>query len=247
MSYIKRTVDAGNRIFISKFSAPMFGNHRSRSARLKESSASVRKCNDFHAAEKCEAKILLNFRPGDWHISLTYADVENLTEERAKKDLRNFLDKLSRRCKKNNITLKYLKMTERSVKGRLHHHLILPQEIPGGMLKECWTFGIVKTLALLGDDVRGLANYFTDKTKQGEKEDDRPQNTARYSFSRNCAEPKISYEVISANKWADKPGTQKGFIVDKNSLKTGVSKLGFPYQRYTLIRTEVKKCQRKNC
>ena len=249
MGYIKRTVEAGNKIFVSKFLAPMFGNHRSRSVRLKETSPSVKKCNDFHAAEKCEAKILVNFRPGDWHISLTYADVENLTEEQAKKDLRNFLDRLKRRCVKNNITLKYLKMTERSVRGRLHHHLILPQEISGKMLLECWEHGIVKTNAILGDDVRGLAKYFTDKTKQGQKEDDRPQNTARYSFSRNCTEPQTKYEIIGANKWRDEPRAPKGFMIDKNSLVTGVSKMGFDYQRYTLVRIKEvnRKCQRKNC
>ena len=248
MSYIKRTVDAGNKIFISKFSAPMFGNHNSRSKKIKATSAAVRKCNDFHAVEKCEAKILVNFRPGDWHISLTYANVEDLTEEQAKKDLRNFLYKLKRRCRKNNITLKYLKMTDKSCSGRLHHHLVLPQEITGGMLKECWEHGIVKVLALLSDDVRGLAEYYVDKTKKGQKEDDRQEFVPRYSFSRNCTEPKTEYEIISANKWTNTPRAPKGYVVDNNSVTTGVSKMGFPYQRYTLVRTEAKKkCQRKNC
>ena len=251
MGYIKRTVEAGNKIFVSKFLAPMFGNHRSRSVRLKETSPSVKKCNDFHAAEKCEAKILVNFRPGDWHISLTYADVENLTEEQAKKDVRNFLDRLKRRCAKQNITLRYVKMTERSLKGRLHHHLILPQEIPGQMILECWEHGIVKANALLGSDVRGLAEYFVDKTKKGQKNDDRPKNTARYSFSRNCIEPKITYENISASKWRIEPKAPKGFMLDKNSVVTGTSKMGYEYQRYTLVRIKSKeanrKCQRKKC
>ena len=249
--YIKRTVEAGSKIFIAKFSAPMLGNHKSRSRKIKETSAAHKKCNDFHAAEKCEAKILVNFRPGDLHISLTYENVDGLTEEQAKKDLRNFLDKIKRRCDKNNITLKYLKMTDKSCKGRLHHHLVLPQEIPNDMILECWKHGIVKTIAMLTDDVRGLAEYFVDKTKKGQKDDDRPEFVPRYSFSRNCTEPKTRYEIIGAGKWLDEPRAPKGFIIDKNSLVTGVSKRGFDYQRYTLIRinrTEMKsKCQRKNC
>jgi hypothetical protein len=35
MSYIKRTIDAGDEIFITKINAPMFGNHNSRSKRAK--------------------------------------------------------------------------------------------------------------------------------------------------------------------------------------------------------------------
>lgn len=248
MSYIKRTIDAGDEIFITKISAPMFGNHSSRSKKAKPTAPAVKKCSDFRAAELCEAKLKLNFRPHDWHIALTYScTAEEQTEERCAKDLRNFLDKLKRRCVKNDITLKYLKMTEKGVRShKIHHHLVLPQEISIAMMYECWSLGQIRILGTLypNGDLRGLAEYFVDKTKGGQKDDDRRKGEHRFSFSRNCAEPKITYEVINFSRWKA-PTAPRGFIVKKDSVRTGTTLTGFPYQRYTLIRAGA--VGRKNC
>ena len=255
MSYIKRTIYAGDEIYVTKINAPMFGNHNSRSERVKPTAPAVKKCSDFRAAELCEAKLKLNFRPHDWHIALTYScPPEEQTDERCSKDLRNFLDKLKRRCIKNGITLKYLKMTEKGVRShKIHHHLVLPQEISISMMYECWSFGQIRILNTLyaNGDFKGLAEYFVDKTKGGQKDDDRKKGEHRFTFSRNCKEPKITYELIHFSRW-NKPAAPKGYIVKQDSIRTGTTSAGFPYQRYTLIRAPRslrghENVMRKNC
>lgn len=241
---IRKTVDFGKEKRISNINAPMFRNHRKRTDRLNGTSAAVKKINEEHSVDECEGTLIMNFAPHDWHIALTYSD-ENyvgVDEERAMKDKRNFICKLKRRCEKLGIELKYLTMSEQGVKSdKWHHHFVLPQAISIPLLYECWTFGQIRILNTLyaNGDFRGLAKYYVDKTKGGQKEDDRQKGKRRYSFSKNCVKPVITYETNLADSWRKTPRAPKGWMIKKGSLYNSVDGWGgYPYQKYTLIKIE---------
>ena len=250
---IRKTVDFGNERHVTNVNAPMFGNHKKRIGRIQGTSQAVKKINEEHSIDYCFGKLRMNFRPCDWHIALTYSD-ENYVddEQRAMKDRRNFISKLRRRCIKAGIELKYLVMTEQGVKSKKwHHHFVLPQEISIAMLYECWQFGHIRILNTLypDGDFRGLAKYFVDKTKGGQKEDDRKKGCSHYRFSKNCKDPVITYETGLSDTWLAVPRPPKGWRLKPDSLYNSVDGWGgYPYQKYILIRekSEKHKCRKKN-
>lgn len=241
---IRKTVDLGNERRITNINAPMFGNHRRRSGKIRGTSDAVKKINEAHSVDECECTMKMNFVPHDWHIALTYSD-ENypgVDEERALKDRRNFISKLKRRCEKCGIELKYLTMSEQGVRSnKWHHHFVLPQGISIAMMYECWAFGQIRILNTLyaNGDFRGLAKYFVDKTKGGQKDDDRRKGQRRYSFSRNCIKPLITYETGLADTWLKNPRPPKGWRIKPDSVYNSEDGwAGYPYQKYTLVKNE---------
>lgn len=243
MGRVRKTIDCGNIRFISNFIAPMLGNHRKRADRSLETSERVKKINEIHKVDYCEGMLHNNFAPLDWHIALTYDDehYNGVDEERAKKDTRNFRKKLERRCKKAGIELKYLTMTECGVRSaRWHHHYVLPHSISIEMMYECWDKGSIRILNTLYKDgnFRGLAEYYVDKTKGGQKEDTAPRYKHKYSFSRNCAKPIVTYETDLSEKWRSTPLPPFGWQLKPDSLFNDVDSFGYAYQKYTLIRID---------
>ena len=227
--------------------APMLGNHSSRSGRVKKTVAAVAKANDRHTVEAVEDKIKANFHPRDWFLTLTYWDGELPNEEqRAKKDLRNFLDAIKRICTKKGIDFKWLKTTERGQRnGRLHHHLVIPGGITLEEIESKWRHGSVFPRRLWADgnnqrdgdrlNVHNLAEYFVGIHKRGKASHERPQNKKRYSFSRNCIEPKITYEAMSP-KWLNVPRAPEGWKIAPGSLCEYTDAYGLRHQRYVILR-----------
>lgn len=241
MKRVRKTIDCGNIRFISNFIAPMLGNHGKRSGKSLETSERVKKINEIHKVDYCEGMLHNNFVPLDWHVALTYDDehCSGVDEERARKDTRNFRKKLERRCKKAGIELKYLTMTECGVRSaRWHHHYVLPHSISIEMMYECWDKGSIRILNTLYKDgnFRGLAEYYVDKTKGGQKNDDSPRYKHKYSFSRNCTKPIVTYETGLGEKWRSAPVPPFGWRLKPDSLFNDVDSFGYAYQKYTLIR-----------
>ncbi len=240
---IRKIVDYGNERHITNTNAPMFRNHKKRSKKLRGTSAAVKKINEEHSVDIAFGKLKMNFKPHDWHTALTYSD-ENYTddEDKVKRDKRNFISKLKNRCKKAGIELKYLTMTEQGVRSKKwHHHFILPQEIPISMLYECWKFGQIRILNTLypDGDFRGLAKYFVDKTKGGQKDDDRERGKRRYSFSKNCIAPEITYETGLPDTWLSTPRPPRGWKLKPDSLYSDIDGWGgYPFQKYIIVKIE---------
>lgn len=249
---IRKTIDLGNKRIITNSNAPMYGNHNKRVSKNAETAAAVKKLNEEHAIDMCEAMIEMNFRSFDWHIALTYSDESyaDIDYERAMKDKRNFISKLRRRCKKIGIDVKYLTMTEQGVRsGKWHHHFVLPKEIPIDLMYECWPFGQIRILNVLyaDGDFRGLAKYYVDKTKGGLKEDDRKKYERRYNFSLNCEKPKVTVETNLAESWLKVPRVPKGWMLVKDSLYNGIDSWGeYPFQKYVIIKIDEEKKNERN-
>ena len=58
----------------------------------------------------------------------------------------------------------------------------------------------------------------------------------RWTGSRNLIHPQPKVEVVKAKAWREEPKTIKGYILDRDSVRNGVSAVtGMPMQFYRLI------------
>lgn len=252
MPRLRKTIDFGDERRVSNIIAPMYGNHNKRLSRIAETAEAVKKINKSHAVDMCEGTLKMNFKPDDWHIACTYSDkcYAGVDYDRTVKDKRNFIAKLRRQCKKLGVELKYLTMTEEGVKSKKwHHHFVLPQEIPYPIIRKCWPFGQVRILNTLyvDGDFRGLAEYYVDKTKGGQKEDSRKKGERRFSFSLNCVKPKVTIEKNLSDSWFKVPRVPKGWALVKDSLYNGFDSWGNKFmQKYTLIKIDKEEKHERN-
>lgn len=106
---------------------------------------------------------------------------------------------------------------------------------------ECWPFGQIRILNTLyaNGDFSGLAKYYVDKTKGGQKEDDREKGCSHFRFSNNCTGPKVTYEALYSYHWLKTPRAPQGYYVKPGSVYEGTDPFGsYPYQKYILVRKE---------
>ena len=109
----------------------------------KKTSEEMQEANRRQARRKLERLINANFRPGDWHITLTYRGKASPSPEVAKKELTNFLERLRNRFRKFGYELKYIVATEYVAK-HIHHHMIVNNintgsETTADMVRKLWT------------------------------------------------------------------------------------------------------------
>ena len=88
----------------------------------KKTKEEIRAANVRQAARRLARKINANFKPGDYHITLTYR--EPVSNEEAEKRIQNFLDRMRDRFKRRGFSFKYILVTEYKNK-RIHHHIII--------------------------------------------------------------------------------------------------------------------------
>lgn len=244
---VRRITDFGDyREVENHLLAPMFGNHSPRGEKLKKTVEAVEKNNDRYAVRKCENKIRANFRAGDWWCSLTYDDNHLPPDmETARKNLRNFFCRSRRLCDKKGIELKYCQVTERgSRNGRYHHHIIIPGVISYEELERLWPNGTVFVKRLWSDgnmdkgsdrsNVHRLAEYIIG-TNSGKRAQARALGIRQYSFSRNCVEPVVTYELMPA-KWIKIPRDTEKWKLVPSSLIEYTDAYGMRHQRYIQTR-----------
>lgn len=130
--------------------------------------------NNHNRIKKLTRLLNTNFTDRDLVVTLTY-DNNPGSEEEAEKELRNFLRRLKRFRRKNNLPeLKYIVTTEKgSRKGRYHHHIVMS----GGVLQEdiaqIWGKGKIHSSPIHQDQrgLGGLARYISKKIDNEEIEE----------------------------------------------------------------------------
>lgn len=153
--------------------------------------------NDKHAQTYLEALILTNFKKGDYLLGLSY-DEEHLPEDigDAKKRVANFVKRVNYRRKKRGLeNARYIVVTERSTKGRIHHHVLMDTGLPRDELEAIWGQGYANTRTLQPDAKKGLlpvAGYLG-KTF---REDTAKERCRRWDPSRNLKKP---WESVNDN------------------------------------------------
>ena len=148
--------------------------------RAKKTREEIQEANMRQAARKLARKINANFKPGDWHVTLTYKDKP--TKEEAQEHIANFLDRMRDRYKRRGHPLKYVLVTEYKGK-RIHHHVILNNINDGkrttaDFVREIWKGrGNPKFVSLYDSgEYQQLADYLIKETERTFREEDCPGN-----------------------------------------------------------------------
>ena len=196
MGYRRRTTKAGARLEAEIY--PVFGRgdraKAKRAAKLNTTPEAQQKLNTERAARRLIQLVEANFTEKDLSIGLSYrGDVPD--DDRVRKDLRNFLNKVKRQREKRGLPeLKYIyaiggdEMPSRGYSGkRPHIHLIMSGGMERDELEAIWERGTANCDRLQPneDGLEGLARYIM------KQRFDRPErkNAKKWSRSRNLKEP----------------------------------------------------------
>ena len=122
MPYIKKTTKSGKLLGVEIYFALRKGRGYTRSKWAQEQTETQALQNERRARKQLQRLILTNFTRND--LFLTFTHRAELTEQQAKREERNLLDRVKRMyAKKGLVPPKYIIVTEKQ--GRWHHHLIL--------------------------------------------------------------------------------------------------------------------------
>ena len=243
MPYLKRTVHAGDVIFVKKYFSSRYGkkNDGSKAARSSPSPEKMQETNARNAVDKLTWLINANFSDGDFHMVLTYRD-EKPSPEQAADNLRKYLRKLRAEYKKAGEELKYIWVTEYQ-SSRIHHHVLL-NKFDTTVLTKLWEHGTNHFTPLYSTgDYSKLATYFVKETEKTYK--DNFIGGKRWNTSKNLVKPKIEKEIVDADSWTDYPRAVKGYYIPKDTIEMDVDECGYPYQKYTMIKIPEKKGREK--
>ena len=206
----------------------------------KKTKEEIRQGNMQQAVRRLARKLNANFRPGDLHVILTYRKEERPSAEEAKEILRKFLDRLRRKYRRQGRELKYIHVTEYK-RTAIHHHLIVNnlndgKETTMDYIRKLWSGrGSPKYVQLYETgEYQQLAEYLIKETEKTFR--DAPEKQ-RYGCSRNLIEPKAERRIRKTkNGWQKDPRPREGYYILPDSLYNGFDRLGYPYQRYVLVK-----------
>ena len=246
MGYRRRTTKAGSRIEAEVY--PVFGRNdreKARAARRNITPEAQQKLNVERSARHLILLVEENFSEKDLAMGLNYQGTPP-DDDRVRKDLRNFLNKVKRLREKRGLPeLKYIyaiggdEMPSPGYSGkRPHVHLILSGGMTREELEEIWKKGNpghgatnCDRLQPNEDGLEGIARYLM------KQRFDRPEkkNAKKWSRSRNLKAPWKSSCRTSDCKISN--GRVKRIAFDfLNHAKETMEKL---YPGYTLQKTQV--------
>ncbi|QXE20428.1 hypothetical protein [Clostridium sp. 001] len=235
MPYVMSVTKAGKTVEVEKYYTFRYKAKGVKRGETKNpTSEEQEKINLRQAEKKLRRRINANFGKGDFHIIFDYRKEERPhTKEEMRKDLNKALRKLRGEFKKQGRELKYIQVAEIGSKGAIHHHLVI-NYIDTRILQKCWIKGRVKVFPLDDTGQYGeLAAYlikYTSKSKelQGKK----------WNASKNLIIPEPKITIVSHREWfRTNVIPKKGYYIDKNSIKKGISKFtGYGYLSYTMIK-----------
>lgn len=215
-----RTILAGDMVEIDMY--PVFlKKDMSRTEKAKASREAQKNLNNKNRVKNLVRLVNANFCKRDYIVHLTYEDGYLPTEERAKKDMQNFLKKVRRRRKKRGLPpLKYIYVTEfipegaQTKKVRIHHHMIMSGGLDRDEVEGLWGKGRCRVDRCQPDDfeLTGFAQYIS-------KQLDRKPGQHSYCTSKNLDKPKVykSITKLSRRRFAEiiRMGDGKAELIEK--------------------------------
>jgi len=200
MAYREKRIYSGKVLEVEIYYVSEKERKRPRREKTKESAPKQKNLNDKNAKKHLIRLINTNFTDNDLSVTLTYDD-DNYpaSEEDAKKDVVNFLRRVKRHCKKNNLpNLKYIAVieykdpSEHQKKVRIHHHLIISGDIDRDEVEKLWKKGRANADRLKADEngYEALARYISKD----------PKGNKRWTQSRNLKQPVIKVNDYKYSK-----------------------------------------------
>ena len=206
-----RTITAGDYMDVEIY--PLVAVEDGRWVQQKKRSREAQKKINLRNAQKRLARLLnANFGPGDLLGHFTCA--MGCTEEQAKKEARNFMQRLRRRAAKRGMALKYIYVIETTGSGeRLKFHI--HAAINGGFISRdemeaVWGKGLARVDRCKDQPggLKGFAHYITMRKETQEKLLQR-----RWACSQNLKQPIIrtSYRKFTRRDMAKMAGDAQDF------------------------------------
>ena len=216
MIYREKKIYSGNMLEVEVYPISLKDRRQSRRKKEKESLPKQKRLNDKNSRKHLIRLINTNFSNKDYSVTLTY-DNNNLPsdEEKAKKDVYNYLRRVKRYLKKNDLpSLKYIavieykEQKENSKAVRIHHHVIMSGDIPRDKVEEIWGKGRANADRLQSDEFEfeALGRYISKD----------PKGSKRWCQSKNLKQPVIrvndfKFSKKKVNELAKSQGDKQAF------------------------------------
>lgn len=239
MPYIIEICVAGKTVEISRYYTYRYGPGGERGKHSKETGDAQKRANHRRAEKNLRRLMNANFEDGDFLVRL---DFSKQYYPPGSEDMQDMLAKAVRKLrteyKRAKIDFKYIYVKEVGTRGSRHAHMML-KKCDIDILRRCWPYGGIHVDPLYtGGQYAKIAAYFikyADKTEATEGE----LIGKRWYASRNLVRPVPRKKVVDASVFLKEPRPRKGYVIDKESISSGVSELtGFEYLSYTLIKTD---------
>ena len=230
MGYRTKTIKAGPRLEAEIY--PVFGREQRQEAKRQKKMLTpekIRRNNDERARRRLIQLIDANFGEGDVHVTLTYAEPPGW--DRAKKDIRNFMGKISRMRKKRGLPdLKYIYSLEDDEDGtrkRIHAHVIMNGGISREEIESIWARGYANAERLqpTKEGLEAIARYISKQSRERHKR--------KWSSSKNLIKPKTRTSDTKLSN-ARVKRLARGFDADAREIMEKV------YQGYEFVRCTIR-------
>ena len=215
-----------------------FPHKGKRKRKEKATPDAVKKNNDMLATKMLTILLNLNFFPGDYHTTLTYAEI--VTVEEANRQLDNWIKRMRREYQKLDKEFYYIAVTEYK-NHRVHHHVVM-NYIDSRIIDKQWKCGHIWLSTLdKSRNYRKLAEYLIKETQKTFRE---PGNSTkrRWKPSRNLKRPVVKREWVSISQLfqnLDELKPIKGYEIDRESVRKYTNPVtGLEHIEYQMISTE---------
>lgn len=235
MPYVEEICTAGKVIEVSKYFT--FRNHGKgvkRSPNIDKSSEAMKKVNQRRAGMKLRRLMNANFEDGDFLVRLDFHK-NPPSDSKAMQDLMaTSMRRLKRLYEKEGKTLKYIYVKEIGPRGGRHIHMLI-KKIDIEILRLWWKHGGIHVDPLNSEgQYKRIAEYFIKYAGTTEKTEGKLVGKRWYS-SQNLTQPIIKKRVIKSNRFRTVVRTPKGYELEKESVRQGISDLtGYEYFFYSL-------------
>lgn len=236
MPYIKSICRAGKTKEIEKYYTRRFQpKGEKRNQKTKETTDQQNKINIRQLVKKLTRILNENFDDTSRYITFSYAvknrpsDMEMLISHR-----RELLKKLRKVYKEDGLELKYVETMEVGGRGAVHIHMVI-NDIDMRKIEKLWRHGYVSSKPLdSSGQYRKLAEYFIKYFQRTRNTDEQIQKKA-YNCSRNLKRPEPKKRVMYGNRFSKDIQVTKGWYLDKESVREGITEDGYEFFYYTLI------------
>ena len=238
MPYIKEICVAGGIIEICKYYTYRVNvKGEKRAVKEKQTSEAQKRVNQRKAEKDLRRLMAANFKNGDVVVRLDFHKRPVGSEEMQamiSKAVRN----MGNAYRRAGITFKYIYVKEVGHRGGRHIHMIMNRDEGVDILKyltKYWPHGGIHVDPwTTGPNFQKLASYFIKYALKTEETEGRLIGKRWYS-SRNLTKPRIRKIVIRSNRFKEKVAEKKGYVLEKDSVRSGVSDFtGFRYFSYVL-------------
>ena len=237
MPYMKMTCRAGKTKEIAKYYTywlqPEGGK---RSPRVNPTTEQQQKINDRHLVKRLTRLLNANFDENCWYITFDYkkeqrpesVEVLHKQEQKLLRDLRKIY-------KKENAVFKYVWTAEVGKRGGAHIHMVV-SSVDIRLLKNIWPYGwtTIKPMDSSGQ-YRRLAEYFI-KYFQKTRDTDEQIQKKSYNPSKNLIRPVPKKKPMRGKKFSYEIKVPRGWYLDKDSVRQGITADGYEFMYYTLIK-----------